>query len=120
MQFWHSAKVLLCGDDPSVGPNNCKYELVGSRRIDGNEFSVDKIGEINMVMVNLCFWSLLYQLYICHAILLLYLSVIVINFFSFLFFYHSICQMDGWLAMVSVVFNFRIEFPLTCVKVTIQ
>ncbi|CBI37340.3 unnamed protein product, partial [Vitis vinifera] len=48
MQFWHSAEVLLHGDDLGVGPKNCKYELVGSRRIDGNEVPVDKIGEANM------------------------------------------------------------------------
>lgn len=63
MQFWHSAEVLLHGDDLGVGPKNCKYELVGSRRIDGNEVPVDKIGEANMVMIiyfDLLFWSLLY------------------------------------------------------------
>lgn len=51
MQFWHSAEVLLHGDDPSVGPKNCKYELIGSRMIDGNEVPMDKIGEANMVMI---------------------------------------------------------------------
>jgi hypothetical protein len=51
MQFWCSAEVLLNRDDPSVGQKNCNYSLVGSRTVDGNEVSKDKIGESDMVLV---------------------------------------------------------------------
>ncbi|KAM4070610.1 hypothetical protein ACB094_12G178000 [Castanea mollissima] len=51
MQFWSAAEVLLNGDDQTVVQKNCKYGLVGSRRIDGNEVSEDKIGESDMEMI---------------------------------------------------------------------
>lgn len=86
MQFWHLAEVLLHNDDPGSGPKNCEYELVGSRRIDGNEVPVDKIGEANMVMITLAFFfghcSIVgCELDNCHAILLFYDVVIVIIIF---------------------------------------
>ena len=51
MKFWSSAEVLLNSDDPTVVQKNCKYGLGGSRRIDGNEVSEDKIGESDMVLI---------------------------------------------------------------------
>uniref|UniRef100_A0A2N9I759 Myb-like domain-containing protein n=1 Tax=Fagus sylvatica TaxID=28930 RepID=A0A2N9I759_FAGSY len=50
MKFWSSAEVLLNSDDPTVVQKNSKYGLGGSRRIDGNEVSEDKIGESDMEM----------------------------------------------------------------------
>jgi hypothetical protein len=51
MKFWSSAEVLLNSDDPTVVQKNSKYGLGGSRRIDGNEVSEDKIGESDMVLI---------------------------------------------------------------------
>lgn len=54
MQFWSSAEAHLNSNDQTVVQKNCKYGLVGSRRIDGNEVSEDKIGESDMVLVIYC------------------------------------------------------------------
>lgn len=49
MQFWCSAEVVSNSDD-RVGQNSCKCSLVGSRRVDGNELSKDRIEESYTVL----------------------------------------------------------------------
>ncbi|XP_042975984.1 chromatin modification-related protein EAF1 B-like isoform X1 [Carya illinoinensis] len=43
MQFWCSAEVISNSDNPGVGQKNCKYSSFGSRKVDGDEVSKDKI-----------------------------------------------------------------------------
>ncbi|XP_050206923.1 chromatin modification-related protein EAF1 B-like isoform X2 [Mercurialis annua] len=44
MQFWHSAEVLVNGDDQFAGLKNSKHD---SRIFDGKELSKDKLGELD-------------------------------------------------------------------------
>ncbi|KAK9282032.1 hypothetical protein L1049_004944 [Liquidambar formosana] len=50
MQFWHSAEVLLNNNDQSVGLQNCKYDLIGSGRVDGIEAAKEGVEEPNREM----------------------------------------------------------------------
>lgn len=49
LQFWHSAEVILNGDDPSICPEKSEYSMVGSVGVDRNEVSKDKSQESKMV-----------------------------------------------------------------------
>ncbi|XP_015892402.3 chromatin modification-related protein EAF1 B isoform X2 [Ziziphus jujuba] len=48
LQFWHSAEVILNGDDSSVCPEKSEYSMVGSVGVDRSEVSKDKSQESNM------------------------------------------------------------------------
>jgi hypothetical protein len=47
MQFWHSAEVYLSNNCQNFGLKNAKHESI---IFDGNEFSVNKFGEIDKVL----------------------------------------------------------------------
>ena len=47
MQFWHSAEVYLSNNCQSVGSKNGKHEV---GMFVGNEFSVNKFGDIDKVL----------------------------------------------------------------------
>lgn len=51
MQFWCSAEVISNSDNPGVGQKNCKYSSFGSRKVDGDEVSKDKIEGSDTVLV---------------------------------------------------------------------
>ncbi|XP_043703526.1 chromatin modification-related protein EAF1 B-like isoform X3 [Telopea speciosissima] len=48
MQFWNSAETFLSSNDPTVGLNEWKSDLVGSADVNAGEAIEDRIGEPNM------------------------------------------------------------------------